>query len=120
MGLVLQIIGFFILSGITIITHEIGHIFYLQQVYPNRNIAITFYYDSWRKFGLKAGKQKDYTDLTNKQYILVNLCGIWSGALFIVAATLVINYYSFLLLAPYLFGCSNDIKQIYLTIKEGL
>ena len=120
MGLFIQIIGFFILSGVTIIAHESGHGFYLQKIYPNRSISISFYYDSWRKLGLKAGKQRDYNNLTNKQYIIVNVFGIWGGAVFIAIATLVINHYSFLLLIPYLFGCSNDIKQIYLTLKEGL
>ena len=92
----------------------------MQKLYPNRKIKIKTYYNDLRDLGFMVGKQKDYDDMTNKQYFMTNFFGIIGGLMFIIFGTYLINPYISFLVVPYLFGSFHDIKEMYKAWKEGL
>lgn len=100
---------------ISIAVHELGHLLYFRTL--NKDIDIRFYYNSWRRFGFKAGKIEDYQDLTDFQYFSVNFWGITAGTLFILVISVAYNPFMLLLLFPYLLGCKEDIRIIFKYLK---
>src|SRR6056297_1620516 len=98
----LYLFGFFFWLFISILFHEIGHVMYMQTIYPKRKIKISTYYNSVRDLGFMVGKQKDYDDMTNKQYFMSNFAGITGGLLFIILGTYFIQPYISFLVVPYL------------------
>ena len=117
--IIVLIITFFVCLFLSIVFHEMGHLFYMQKLYPNTNIKINTYYNSIRDMGFSVGKQEDYDKMTNKQYFMTNFAGVSSGLLFIVLATILYNPYLSYLIIPYLFGSFRDIKEMIKAWKEG-
>ena len=63
---------------LSVIFHEIGHVFALRQ-YGRKKARVYFYYDNWKRFGIKTGKAADYMFLNRKQRIGVGVFGIILG-----------------------------------------
>lgn len=112
-GLIPQYIILFILINIifftSILWHEVGHWLYFRFTLKK---DIQIYYVN--KQGFKAGTESDYENITDDQYVGINLAGIFIGSFPIILCS-IINTSPFpylLVLVPYLYGCKKDIKNI--------
>ncbi len=102
---------------IAILAHELGHAIYMLRT--GKIIKLKFYWLNWRRFGIKAGQEDDYKDLTRMELVGVNLYGIVAGLTVIFFATSAVHWIYSLLIVPYLVGCKTDFKIMYGAMKGG-
>lgn len=108
-------IQLFFLLGFMIACHEMGHYLYFRLMLSRR---IRIYLKRRNLFlDIEAGRLRDYTRLTDWQYIEVNAWGVVLGA-FPLLACLMLGAEPFYLwmLMPYGVGCRKDINEIIKTI----
>jgi len=117
---VINLIAFFVFLVVAMYVHELGHWIYLRKLYPKRKITVYTYKDGVRDFGLQVGLQRDYDQMNNRQYALVNIYGVSAGLIAILVMSFAINIYLLLLIVPYMFGSWHDIKEIFKAFREGL
>lgn len=88
-----------------LLVHELGHVMFFK-IKKKRNIKL-----HWTLLRCLAGEQKDYDDLTEKEYLGVNRWGIAFGLVPILISGII--YYPFLLLIiPYGVGIKQDIQEV--------
>jgi hypothetical protein len=112
-GIIVNIFGLF---AISIVVHEITHVIYLKEK-VKKDVDLRFYYNSWRDFGLEAGKLEDYESLSDKDYFWVNMSAVWIGMIPIVLVGISSQLY-LMLLVPYLFGVKQDIMEAVSCLKK--
>lgn len=101
---------YFLLLVTAIITHELGHLLYFR-FKLKKKIGLRFKYTNIWNFKFLAGKDKDYEELTDKQYIELNAAGVIAGAIPIIIVTFMFPLAAWMLI-PYFVGSWTDIKQI--------
>lgn len=106
------IIAFFslVILGVSIYFHELGHWLYFKY-HLHKNIKLRFQFNHITSFKWLAGEEKDYKNLTKKQYINLTLVGILCGMLPILVISYTYIFFIFILL-PYLVGCRSDISEL--------
>jgi hypothetical protein len=106
--------GFIILS-ISIIIHEIGHAFVLEE-YNDRKPKIRL-----KGLNIVCGEPKDYENLTDDQLIKVYLAGIFAGFIPVLAAGALVSQIYYLLIAPMIFGSFHDLGMVFSLVftKKG-
>lgn len=107
--------GLFVMFG-SVIFHECAHIIWFRF---NKKRIVKLRMVRGKKLSelrLYAGTPEDYQDLTDKEYMQVNWCGVLFGFLPIITASMyVVDYW--LLIIPYLVGSRKDIGQIIKTLN---
>ena len=100
----------------SIITHELGHALYFL-IRKKRRIKVRLHWKGIMSFKFLAGNPEDYKNLTDKEYVHINLWGILLGMFPIIIAS---AYYSpmILMLFPYFVGCKQDLKVLFSQIEE--
>lgn len=101
---------FFSVFFTSLLAHELGHglFFYLK-----KKKKIRFIYNN---FVCYAGEQKDYDELTDKEYTTVNIMGIIFGALPIFLSSFFVIYTLFLLV-PYGFAIKQDLEEAFKNVQ---
>lgn len=90
--------------------HEFGHYIYFKKAIK-KNVDVFIQYKKPLKIFLQTGTADDYKSLTDKQFIMVNFCGIAVGLLPIVVAAY-FNWFYFMMLLPYAWGVIPDVANI--------
>lgn len=100
-----------------IVFHEFGHYLYFRTIGQKVKIRLAYHNKHPIYFRIKAGSPKDYKNLSVRNYIGVNLWGIFFGIIPIVYFALDVHPILWLMFLPYLVGCRNDIKEVIKGIK---
>jgi len=111
MSFIAILVMYYVIFFVAILAHEFGHVWYMDSI--DKKVTVRWFYDSWRRFGFKAGEDKDYQDLTNRQYYNCLLTGIACGFAFIIILGLIESPWILIVSIPYLTGCWPDIKIMY-------
>ena len=107
------IIIFILICFMAIFFHEIGHKTMLEIYTYDKDIKINF------KDGcLIVGEQYHYDVLTNKEYINVNLAGIFFGLVPIIGIIFLFHPIYIIMFPAYLFGCRQDITEVFKVLKD--
>lgn len=88
--------------------HEIGHVYYLEEVLGIKNIKMN---KSYKNFGIKFN---DPGNLTRGDYISIYNAGILAGLfpILLTSVTFTISAFFLATIVLYFVGCKNDIKEI--------
>jgi Zn-dependent protease len=95
---------------ISIILHELGHLIVMREFLQYTPKI------QWKNKAIVIGEEIDYMKLGRKEYIMVMLCGIVSGAVPLLAFEGLL--FSILLAIYALFGCKNDLLAIAERMKR--
>lgn len=105
------IILYFLLLVGAVIWHEIGHLIALKKA-DKKDARLRFYKDYRGRWKLKAGIIRDYNGLTSKQFKDVYFYGLYFGLAVVLAGT-IINKLLIGGIPLYIYGCRNDIKNLW-------
>jgi len=95
---------------ISLLAHELGHILWFRLI-KQRRVKVKF---GWLQ--TEVGVPSDYEDLSDREYIGVNLWGIVLGLVPIAIMTISFFPYFFMIF-PYLWGVRGDLKNIWETAE---
>lgn len=95
--------------------HELGHWLWFR-IAKKRIIKIRFVKKNWFNFHWLAGEEKDYEDLTKKEYNRMLMTGVMMGLLPILIAGFIWSPLV-LMVIPYGVGAWGDIKEASKDVK---
>ena len=108
---------------VSILWHEVGHLLYFKYVIK-KELKLYYVKKGWFRAHWQIGKQEDYKNLSDQEYLGSMVSGVFLGLLIILIVNAMSGYAQlyypyWLLVVPYLVGCRSDIDQIIKTIKFG-
>jgi len=105
----LYALGHFLLLFGAIFFHEIGHWIYFKRI--GKKMSVRFVYNNIWDLGFQTGKQKDYDDMSDDDYLYSLWCGVLIGLVPIIISG-IIYFPTLLMIVPYGVGCFSDLKEI--------
>lgn len=91
---------------VAVLAHEVGHVLAFKDL--GRDVKLRYE----NKY-IVVGEAADYITLKKGQYAYVLACGILAGFIPIIIFGLYIHPLLYIFIAPYLFGCKEDIKNLW-------
>lgn len=97
-----------------ILWHEMGHGFVFKML--GKNIRYYPYYHSIFKFGMDAGKPKDYEGIDDTEYQYAGIVGIMAGLIPLVTAIYLdkTGFPFWVIGVPYFISVWSDIQEVIL------